>query len=287
MVNPQQLVMLLSSLNIKAADAFQKDVAEYQSFVYRRVMSVVKEIGLARGGIIKASTDNLKLIANLENDIAKAFRSKDCEEKLKKFLGTFDEMTIFHNRYLKFIDSTFNEGKNIYAFVLNSAKQLTLDSLSTAGLDVALINPIKNILNSNITTGANYGDLIEQLRLEILGDPQNLGKYERYVKQITTDSLNQFSRNYLQTATNDLGLEWFYYSGTTRQTTRPFCRERAGKYWHQSEIEAWADRDWKGKIPGTNKSSIFTYAGGFNCNHQFIPVSETIVPAEVRARIQT
>lgn len=287
MINPQQLVTLLSSLNVKASDAFLKDVAEYQRFVYRRVVSAVKEIGLGRGGIISASTANLKLVANLEKDIAKIFLSKDYEQKLKQFLGTFDEATIYNNRYLKFLDSAFNEGKNIYSFILSSAKQLTLDSLTGAGLDVALINPVKNILNTNITTGASYGDLLAQLQREILGDPTNLGRYERYAKQITTDSLNQFSRNYLETATNDLGLEWYYYSGTTRQTTRPFCKERVNKYWHKSEVQAWADREWSGKIPGTNSSSIFIYAGGFNCNHQLIPVSEAAVPAEVRARIQT
>jgi hypothetical protein len=60
--------------------------------------------------------------------------------------------------------------------------------------------------------------------------------------------------------------------------TRPFCEERVGNFYHQKEIESWANIDWQGKRPGTTSSSIFIYCGGYNCRHSLIPVSETLVP---------
>jgi hypothetical protein len=72
--------------------------------------------------------------------------------------------------------------------------------------------------------------------------------------------------------------------------------ERVDKYFHVTEIEYWGETPslWNtcktklhkggGMIAGTNKTTIFTYRGGWQCNHQIIPVSEKIVPKDVIKR---
>jgi len=59
-----------------------------------------------------------------------------------------------------------------------------------------------------------------------------------------------------------------------------------GRWFHISEIEETASESWAGKIPGTNASNILINRGGFNCNHQYIPVSADAVPKRVLARAQ-
>ena len=66
--------------------------------------------------------------------------------------------------------------------------------------------------------------------------------------------------------------------------TRSFCEERTGKFFHHKEIEQWASLDWAGKKAGTTESSIFLFAGGWNCAHELIPVDRIIVPDEVIQR---
>ena len=111
-----------------------------------------------------------------------------------------------------------------------------------------------------------------------------LGSLERYSGQIATDSLNQYSRNYDQAVTSDLGLEWVWYSSGLKGTSRRYCKRRAGKYFHVKEMEASASLKWPGKIPNTNASNIQRYAGGYNCMHKYLPTVIEAVPDSVVAR---
>ena len=121
------------------------------------------------------------------------------------------------------------------------------------------------------------------LRLHILGDNKRLGGLERYTSQITRDALNQFSRNYNQAISVDLGMQWYYYSGTVIEDTRSYCQQRAGKYFHKNEVEQ-VPAEWSGRISGTNSSNIFINAGGFNCRHLWMPVLINVVPDSVVQR---
>jgi hypothetical protein len=77
-----------------------------------------------------------------------------------------------------------------------------------------------------------------------------------------------------------LGLEFYLFSGSPLDKSRPWCLDRKGQYFHEKEIESWANEDWKGKNPLTTKSSIFILVGGFNCTDQLIPVHISIVPKD-------
>jgi hypothetical protein len=84
---------------------------------------------------------------------------------------------------------------------------------------------------------------------------------------------------------SDLKLEWYSYSGGLMDKSRPFCIARAGNFYHQKEIESWAEQSWAGKNPNTTKSSIFVYCGGYSCGHQLIPVSDTVISEEDKKRV--
>ena len=109
---------------------------------------------------------------------------------------------------------------------------------------------------------------------ELINGIENLKKTNR-------DSY-EFSR-WLAVA-NDLNLEFYTYQGALQQDSRDYCKRRAGGWFHISEIEKSASESWAGKIPGTNSSNILINRGGFNCNHQYIPVSRDAVPKNVLAR---
>lgn len=81
-----------------------------------------------------------------------------------------------------------------------------------------------------------------------------------------------------------LSAEWFKYVGRPIDDTRPFCRERAGQFFHRKEIESWGSLTWEGQIEGTNSSNIFSFAGGWGCRHIISPVSEFIIPKDVLLR---
>jgi hypothetical protein len=82
----------------------------------------------------------------------------------------------------------------------------------------------------------------------------------------------------------DLNWKWFRYVGGEIDTTRTFCEERNGKYFHRNSIAEWADEgEWSGQIEGTNSENIFVFLGGWNCRHSLIPVTIRRVPESIVA----
>jgi hypothetical protein len=69
-----------------------------------------------------------------------------------------------------------------------------------------------------------------------------------------------------------LGIKKYLYAGGLISDSRPFCVARDGKIYTREEVRSWGRLgDWKGKIVGTDESTIFIYLGGYRCRHWLIP----------------
>lgn len=184
----------------------------------------------------------------------------------------------------------FNTNNSFYLDIIEFAKQKTALDLLDSGVDINFLQPILTMIQDSITVGANVNDLIDELNVYINGGETGVGALKRYVTQVSSDSINQFNANYNQAITQDLGFEFYKYLGTEIAGTRPFCSDFKGKYYHKKEVEqlgmkinpftknALTSAQLKGRIKGTNSSSIFTYKGGWNCRHTFSPLSVRQVP---------
>jgi hypothetical protein len=187
------------------------------------------------------------------------------------------------------------QNKSIYDEILEFAKQQAALGLLDSGVDTNFLNPILETLNSSVVNGSNIDDLVDELNVFITGADEGVGALQRYVTQVSNDSLTQFNATYVQTVTQDLGIEFYKYVGTKISNTRPFCVHHVNQYYHKREVEnlgvgieptgkSMPQDEFKGRIPGTNKSNIFINRGGYNCRHQFSPISARFVPKEVLKR---
>lgn len=166
-----------------------------------------------------------------------------------------------------------------------SSKKAIRDLLHS-GVDVNFLDEMVDIFKNGILSKQNKTDLLKQFEQYIKGGDGKLGKLERYVKQVHSDAVTQYVANYSEALTEDLGLVFYQYIGNIQDDTRCFCEERVNNYYHRKEIESWGNGDgvgecgypWAGMISGTNASNIFTYRGGWNCEHQFVAVLTTSVP---------
>ncbi len=258
--------------------------SKIQHNIYDDIIVEISKLDQASGDI-KTSIANLKRIQTIKDNINNIVLSPEYKDDVNTFLSGFDTLEATMDNYFTAISDEFGTGKVIDQIKTHFI-EVTGNSLTEAGIDANVIAPIENMLNQYVTTGASYKDLVEQMRLLTLGNPEKLGKLSSYVKQITTDSLNQYSANYMKAISNDLGLEFYFYSGNVKDTSREFCDQRHGKYFHKREVENWASLNWTGKISGTNSSNIFIYRGGYHCRHQLIPVHWSSVPKAVRDRAE-
>lgn len=252
-----------------------------------------------KDGRIKTTVANLKIIASIKNKLLKIVLNEDYMSEVKNFAKAFVDVTNIQNEYWKSVEKTFKPS-SILKEIKNQAVEDTVNKLTEAGIGTNISSQIEDILRTNITTGGSYKDLTAQLRESLTDTDKSPGILSRYTKQITTDAINQYSRNYTQIVSSDLGFEFYAYQGTDIKTTRHFCDALTDfRYFHISQIPGllqakdlyYTDEDGKkkkveinpktglpqGMIPGTNAENFFIRAGGYNCKHAVRPVSETLV----------
>lgn len=289
----------------KSINKFNRRIPATQKDMLAGIEDELRGLDL-QDGKIKATVRNLSKIASIKNRMRKIILTDDYKAEVKQFARVFEEIETLQNQYWKQVETTYKP-KAILKEIKNITIEDTVGKLMDQGIDANLVDPISDILRTNITAGGSYRSLSDQLR-EMMTETETPGALQKYAKQITTDSVNQYNAQYTQTVSSDLGFEWYKYSNTDIETTRPFCDALTDRPWfHVSEIPAllkaqgltYVNRKGQrvpvpiyrktglphGMIPGTDASNFLIRRGGYQCGHQCRPVSEGLVPIEERNRV--
>jgi hypothetical protein len=290
----------LLSLIETRIDSFNEKMPKVQRDAYNVILDLTGDLETSNGRI-KATMKNVKLISKIKQQLSKVIFTKEYEEELDKIVKTYGEITKLQNQYF-----TAAIGKFTVPKVLAEVQQLAIEGVVDAmGLDavgVNVISPVRDILVKNVTTGGSKAEFLDEVREYLLDTERGDGKLVKYTKQIVTDSLNQYSANYTQIVSDDLGLEWFKYVGSNKETTRPFCKaltdakQTCMPFIHRSQLPEIVEGQICGEqvpiydktglphgmIPGTNAVNFPINRGGYNCNHQLVPVSAALVPKALR-----
>lgn len=283
-MTPENLATRIDNIVTQALSVFDKQVTKTQRELFNQLELMLKKLDLDGDGYILQNARNRKILSQFGTTFEKAFRSSGYYESLNELPKAVAGISEETAAYFNFLKSGFTiDARYLKSLQLQTISQLE-GMLANEGLELMVKQPILEILNQNINTGAAYRDMLTQVRSFVLGDAELQGKLQRYAGQITSDTLFNFSRG-LQTAISAAAnLEFVMYLGGLVKDSRDFCIERSNKFFHRKEVESWADEEWAGKRNGTTPSTIFIYAGGYRCQHQIIAVSEAIVPSEVIER---
>lgn len=285
-MTPKEVAVKLEQAIQEATDALNAVLDKTQNSIYRLAISKLRELDVDPDGYIRPSSANRKIIRGVNKAFDEGIQKGGYINGLNQFAKTISVLDSLNAGYFEGIGKTFN-ANSLSIKSLQKQTVLNIESLLlNNGLETQIKAPLSNILFQNINSGGSYSGMLEQVKVYIVGE-ENEGKLKQYVKQITRDALNNYSRSYQSTVGNALGLEFYQYVGGLMPESREFCRDRVNGYFHYKEIESWANLEWKGKRPDTTESSIFVYAGGYSCMHQIMPVSTALVPmAQVQRAIE-
>jgi hypothetical protein len=296
---------ILEKIN-SSIKGMNKGIPSIQKDIYDSLLEDLSKLDL-QDGKIKTTVKNLSLINSIKNKLNRIILTDDYLDDVKAFAKSFNEITTLQNDYWKGIEKTFKP-KPLLKVIREQAISDTVSKLTEAGIGANIADPIADILRTNITTGGSYKVLTAQLR-ENLVNTETPGTLEKYVGQITTDSVNQYSNQYTQIISSDLGYDWFKYDNTDILTTRPFCDAMTDRpYFHISEVPALLRGEGltylnkktgkreavpiydktglpNGMIPGTDASNFFVRRGGYRCGHSIRPVNERQVPQADKDRV--
>jgi hypothetical protein len=288
---------ILSTVD-EAISKFQKGIPYIQDRAFKELVTILKNVDIKNGTILN-NVKNLKLIGDIRNKIERILINNRYSESVKVFVSSFDALSSLHNNYFSQFNEKFTPSKTL-PIIKQLAIESTVNSLIGGGLKESIVSPIIDILQQNVTTGGSYADMQEVLRNHLITNDTGEGSLERYTKQITTDSINQYNAQYSDVISADLGYEWGIYTGSNLTTTREWCEFMTKKrYFHKSEIKDLLRGVVDGhqcklskttKLPigmyaDTNESNIKIRRGGYKCGHQIFWIPTSSVPKEFLNKI--
>lgn len=281
-MKPSKVAGDIETVIQNASTVFEKSVATVQERFYDRVLASLKNLELDSRGYIKQNAFNRKILTKAQSLFDEAISSASYRNAITKHLSVISNVNELNNDYFQSINKKFKPNKTFLKSLERQAVRNINQMILQDGIKAQIKIPLNKIIEQNISTGGRYRGLLDQLKQFMDGE----GNMVRFSSNYLKDLLFEYSRSFQESLTGDLNLDWYLYSGGLTDTSREFCIERSGKFFHRTEIQSWAKRKWKGKAAGTTESSIFVLLGGYNCTHSLIPVSEFIVPKEDLDRIK-
>jgi len=274
-------------------DKLVTQMSQVQNDVFKEVEKILSQFEY-EGGNLVLSEYNVNLINSIDAQINQAIYNDTYIDSLTEYTSQFRQQQALTNKYFTELNIGFGSINPIDT-VLTSQKN-AIQLLGDDAYTQIFLTPLKEGLNSSVTSGASFTDTLSTLRDFTIGNENVDGKITSHVKRVAYDAFAVSDRNYTASVSSQLGIEFYLYFGGEIEDTREFCAERHGKYYHKKEIEGWGEGKrccgleypqggtWQGRNSATNKSTIFSLAGGYNCKHSILPVSISEVPESVIKR---
>lgn len=263
-------------------DGFADRMVRIQRTKFSNVTRLLDELDY-KDGLIVINDANILRIEAITEQIKDVLTGSEYEKAIGELMEEFDTQAAINYKYFESIDPRF-EIPAISNNIIKAKKNEAILSLLNS-TDQYLTNPMRQALSNSVLAGGSRSDLLATFRELIEGDPEKVGRLERATRQVVSDTFALSDRAITNASAEQLGLEYYLYTGGLLKTTRPFCLARNGKFFKKSEVESWgANPTWAGAMEGTDDKTIFQTAGGYNCQHSILPVSEAVVPKNVIER---
>jgi uncharacterized protein YoaH (UPF0181 family) len=280
MTAKERLIKKIAQSMDDAPDAFFRGVKKAQREAFAQIVSEIATLATDDAGNLLVSQGNFNKIQALVQKMKAAYMNKDYSKAIRDFVGSIDATAGDTGKLMGIITKEAFVQSATAGAILSNAKTTVFDLLANAAVNDS-VESFKQILNTSISTGENFQQVIRNIRNNIEGTPEFAGRMERYAKQNAYDFYSISNAQYIRQVSEDYGFEFYEYIGVEVRGTRSFCSERNNKIFHKREIQDWANINWEGKMRGTNETTIFAYRGGYNCGHQIIPVATEDVPEDV------
>lgn len=290
-MQPRELADKIEGLIVAANKEFAKSIIAVESKVYDDLVTILRFVELDSEGYIKQNAGNRQILRAAQKQFDDTILNSGYQTAVEKHLSVITKIDALNESYFESISSAFKPNRVFIRSLQTNAINSINEYILQDGLQASVGIPLRNIMSTNINSGGSFSGMLKQLNDFIKGG-ENEGRLLSYSRTYLSDTLFDYSRAYQAAVTQDLGLVWFFYSGGVTASgkgskgSREFCLERVDQYFHKSEVESWASLEWAGKKAGTTKSSIFIFAGGWNCKHSLIPVHESSVTQTALDRIK-
>lgn len=275
----KELQKLKAELKTALANNFSNSVIKSEREIYLRILELLSTLEKS-GGNIALTESNLKIADLIKDELPKIVRESSYTKAVEDFISGINEQKALTDTYLSTTLSTTVSSTPFASAVFDQTKRNTIDLLINATPETDFLKSLENIIEVAVRSGQSWKETVELVREYAIGK-EDAGKLNQYSKQVAYDAIAINDRAYTSAIADELESEWFLYAGGELPTSRVFCQDRVGRFFHYKEIESWASEDWAGKNDETTEQTIYEYLGGWNCQHTLIPVTIEMVPQDV------
>jgi hypothetical protein len=272
----------------------EKATGKVNNQLVAEISKFVKELSLDANGNIKPTVSNIKIIKRISQRIEGVIiNNPEYKGAVKDVLKGFNEVTTINEKLTKETFGSVNLPASLSDIKELSKEQMLSDLIGT-GVKENVVSKIETVLTDSVKSGNSFQKMNEQLLNLLKGDENVNPKLTSYTKQMTIDSIYQYSGNYDKLTAMAYKTKWFQYIGSLVRDSRPLCEHLVNKrFIHESELTGIVNGRIDGKqvstagmISGTNEENFQTFRGGYNCRHRMIAVPESKVPKELREKFK-
>lgn len=293
----QALLSQLNDLIDSSVDKFNESIPRLQKDIFRRIQLLLKDLDTKRGNI-RPTVLNLRKINRLKREIQNAVLNEKYLKQVGVFSESFDKVSKLQTEYFASLEAGFELPAFVKKLKSESIIAMT-EGLTEAGIRANITEKAANLVRRNITEGASFGELAEDMRTFLTKTETSVGALSRHASLLTTDALSGFAAEYNQIVSEDLDFKWFIYTGALVEESRDFCIALVKKKWiHISEFGDITNPGKKfalingksvskaGLKPNTNPVTFRSLRGGFFCGHLVSPINSEFVPKNLREKFE-
>jgi len=279
-----------------AAEALLKALDALRSRLSPRIAAIMGAIATTAGRI-DATAENIALVDALVEQMRAEFVDEQLADDIIAYIDSLDgiaadviealsDLGDIDQEVVDAIDQRYRVGVAAYLTDSNTYAQ-------------SLWRPVANSIILGVVTNSMLNDTIASVSEVVETAPLSSA-----TATVVESAPMELQRTATAAVAEQVGAQFFLYQGRPLKTTRVFCEQREGRYWHREEIAQWGrdaaagvDLDgsgnpgWEGMVEGTNEQTIFIHLGGWyggrnSCRHVLIPVPRFRVPEEDLARMK-
>lgn len=237
------------------------------------IQEFVDKLQLTEDGKVRNTLYNKRLLANIDKIFERFGKTAGVEiarliaqgvQSVVNFNGEYYKMFTTQAQLLP-ISATVKEFVKSWLGLTERGAVKPNGYLDTLIKDTTVKNQIKDFALRSVIGQQGWIESKRQLGTIVSG------RMRQYYRNFVYDTYSQVDRATGEVYAEKLGLNFAVYEGGIIKTTRKFCRERNGKVFHRSEIQAFDPPT--AKPPNYNP---FTDLGGYGCRHHLNWIPETL-----------
>jgi hypothetical protein len=267
-------------INDKALEILQKRFDKVEPRFVKQVVDWVNKFRTTSGNLVR-SKENLARLSSFKTAVNRFLEKAGYNVMVSGFLENFDEI----GANTQLAQQELN-GLDITKSFLNPFKRYAVNNVVAAmqgqGLNVNLINPLKNELLIAVNQGSSLTDVVTSIAGQLTTTEARQGILKKISLQASRDALLQYDGVVNEAVRKSYKMDALLYVGSIVKDSRAQCERwvsetKNGKLGLilfedlQDEIN-WADNNGTGMIPDTTPENFCQNRGGFNCRHIAYPV---------------